>query len=623
VTFTGTGADDDGTIASYAWDFDGDGTYDYTDATEPDPPVQEYGSPGTYNVKFRVEDNLGLTDVDTVAVTVSETPNVPPTADLTTSPGGERGNPPLEVNFDASASTDTDGTIVEYLWDFENNGEFDDWSDGPQATHVYTLPGIHTAAVRVEDNQGARDTATMEISVNIAPVADLEADVTAGDPPFTVNFDASGSTDPDGTVDDYEWDLDSDGIFNETGDEADAQGSDTASFSYTTSGFFLAAVRVTDNEGLQDTATLDIKSRGWALLTLDDSEEAGDNPMCLTVVNGNPAISYERYEISLQYIRSTTPTGSRLEDWGDIVTVAIGDHEYSSLAVVDGNPAISWLDYSDSSLVYARSTTTTGSSASDWSNVVVVDDTYRSGWDSSLAVVDGNPAISYATVDGSYESDLKYARSTTSTGTSADDWTQIVTIDSSGDVGRNTSLAVVDGCPAISYRDSDNTSLKYARATTSTGASAGDWTLILTVDSGGSVGYYNCLVVVDGYPAISYTDDGNSDLKYVRASNASGSAWSTPVIVDSTDLVGWYTWMAVVDGNPAISYHDSTNGTLKYARSETATGGSASDWTEIVTVDDTSADVGEYTSMAYVAGSPAIAYYDYTNDALKYAYLVQ
>jgi hypothetical protein len=456
-------------------------------------------------------------------------------------------------------------------------------------------------------------------------VADLTADVTVGDPPFSVNFDAGGSGDVDGTVDDYEWDLDGDGVFNETGDEADAQGSDTASYTYNAAGYYYAEVRVTDNEGLQDTATLEVKARGWVMFVLDDSEAAGDDLMCLTVVNGNPAISYEQYEISLKYLRASTATGSRQEDWGDPVTIAAGDKEYSSLAVVDGNPAISFRDYDNNGLKYVRSTTSTGSSSSDWSNIVTVD-TANWVYDTSLAVVDGNPAISYESYDEiAGESDLKYARSTSSTGASASDWTQIVTVDSAGDAGAHTSLAVVDGCPAISYRDNGNASLKYARATTSTGASASDWTQIVTVDSSGNVGDYTSLAIVNGNPAISYWDSGNWDLKFARASTATGgsvSDWTQIVTVDSAGEVGVYCDLAIVSGNPAISYHDWTNGSLKYARSETATGGS-SDWTQIVTVDNTSDDVGEYTSLAYVAGSPAIAYYDNTGDALKYAYYVQ
>jgi hypothetical protein len=58
----------------------------------------------------------------------------------------------------------------------------------------------------------------------------------------------------------------------------------------------------------------------------------------------------------------------------------------------------------------------------------------------------------------------------------------------------------------------------------------------------------------------------------MRASGASGTGWSMPVTVDSTGNVGIYTSLASVDGNPAISYHDQTNFVLKYVRANDANG---------------------------------------------------
>ena len=49
-------SDPDGTIASYAWDLDGDGAYDDSTAAE---PSFQYTAAGTYTVRLRVTDNLG------------------------------------------------------------------------------------------------------------------------------------------------------------------------------------------------------------------------------------------------------------------------------------------------------------------------------------------------------------------------------------------------------------------------------------------------------------------------------------------------------------------------------------------------------------------------------------
>ena len=61
VNFTGSSSSDpDGTIASYAWDLDGDGAYD--DSSVQNPPFT-YTTAGTYTVRLQVTDNLGAQDL--------------------------------------------------------------------------------------------------------------------------------------------------------------------------------------------------------------------------------------------------------------------------------------------------------------------------------------------------------------------------------------------------------------------------------------------------------------------------------------------------------------------------------------------------------------------------------
>ena len=513
---------------------------------------------------------------------------------------------------------------------YRDDGTYDRVTVAATTTHTYRSGGQFTAAVRVEDDLGAQDTDTALIDVNQPPAADLVADAPAGDAPHTVNFDASGSTDSDGTIVDYEWDLDGDGVFNETGNEEDAHGEDSATCTYSNPGYYDPKVRVTDDDGATGTDSVAATIHGWALFTVDSAGSVGYSTS-LAVVDGCPAISYcDWSNFDLKYARATTSTGDSAADWSQIVTVdSPGSlvREYgTSLAVVDGCPAISYYDHSNHDLKYARATTSAGSSASDWTQIVTVDSAGTVGLYTSLAVVDGCPAISY---HDATNQDLKYARATTSTGGNASDWTQVITVDSDGSMGHYTSLAVVDGCPAISYRDATNKDLKYARATTSTGGDALEWTQIVTVDSTGDVGRYTSLAVVDGCPAISYClwNSGTAepdDLKYVRATTSTGSSasdWTQIVTVDSTGDVGGYTSLAVINGRPAISYgtwqmYNPVD--LKYARATTSTGSSASDWTQIVTV-DSDGMVGAYTSLAMVDGHPAISYHDDANGNLKYA----
>ena len=247
-------------------------------------------------------------------------------------------------------------------------------------------------------------------------------------------------------------------------------------------------------------------------------------------------------------------------------------------------------------------------SGTSWGPPVTVDGaTSNVGQYTSLAVINGNPAISYHDLSNGA---LKYVRALNASGTS---WgTPPVTLDSTGTAGGYTSLAIVNGTPAISYYDATILDLKYVRALDASGTS---WGTPVTLDSTGQVGAYTSLAVVAGNPAISYYDQTNLDLKYVRALDASGTSWGTPVTLDSTDFVGIYTSLAVVNGNPAISYYDLSNGDLKYVRALDAIGTS---WGVPVTLDSTG-DVGSFTSLAVVNGNPAVSYYDTTSGNLKWA----
>ena len=87
-----------------------------------------------------------------------------------------------------------------------------------------------------------------------------------------------------------------------------------------------------------------------------------------------------------------------------------------------------------------------------------------------------------------------------------------------------------------------------------------------------------------------------------------------PMNPDGPSAVGQYTSGAVINNNPAIAYYDLTNQKLKYVRANDASGQT---WGTPVAV-ATTGSVGQYTSMTVVNGNPAIAYYDATNLDLKY-----
>ena len=336
----------------------------------------------------------------------------------------------------------------------------------------------------------------------------------------------------------------------------------------------------------------------WTLTTVDTPDSSGVTT-ALAIVDGKPVISYTRSDFSnpsLKFARNSAADGSGT--W-TVTTIVAGSGSWPSLAIIGGLPAVG---YYNGDLKFARNTAADGSGS--WT-ITTADAGFESGdlgRHTSHAIVDGRPAISYE--DGN-NGDLKFARNTAADGSGV--WTT-TTIDTGGSlfVGRFTSLAVMaNGNPAISYYDASNADLKFARCSTPDGS--GTWT-ITTVDGVGSVGEYASLAIIGGNPAISYYAGGAAaDLKFARNTQPDGSGTWNIVTVDAAGTVGFYSSLATINGSPAISYYNVTNGHLKFARNSAADGSGA--WTIASVTDGAGTVLGNYTSLAVIDGKPAISYH--------------
>nr|AGF93479.1 secreted protein containing PKD domain protein [uncultured organism] len=237
VNFNATeSTDSDGHITTYEWDL-GDGSTGSGDTL-----THTYKYSGSYKVELTVTDDDGATDSITKTVTLPPS-NETPDASFNYSPAEPTTNE--TVTFDALDSSDPDGSISSYTWDFGDGST----SSGETTTHSFGYAGDYTVELVVEDNDGAKDSTTETISVssspNETPTASFTADPTSGEAPLDVSFEASGSSDPDGSISSYEWDF---------GDGETGSG-ETTTHTFDNAGDYTVELTVTDNDGAEDSAT--------------------------------------------------------------------------------------------------------------------------------------------------------------------------------------------------------------------------------------------------------------------------------------------------------------------------------------------------------------------------------
>jgi len=156
--------------------------------------------------------------------------NAPPAARFTVGCAGS------SCGFDASASSDSDGTITEYSWTFGDGTR----AGGATAEHAYAAPGSYVVELTVIDDDGGwtRDSKVVTIEPppppNAAPTAAFSFSCTA----LSCSFDAGGSSDSDGTIQAYRWSF---------GDSGNGTG-ETVQHSYAQTGTYTVRLTVTDED---------------------------------------------------------------------------------------------------------------------------------------------------------------------------------------------------------------------------------------------------------------------------------------------------------------------------------------------------------------------------------------
>ena len=175
--------------------------------------------------------------VDDVKIIGAGAATEPPAADAGDDQSGDEGD---TFSFDGSGSSNGEGTIVAYAWNFGDGGT----ANGVEATHVYTDNGAFTVTLTVTDDLGATDMDTAVVTVaNVAPTAGTDGPQ-SGDEGSALAFNATVSDPGSSDTHDFSWDF---------GDGGTGSGP-TVSHTYADNGAYTVTVTVTDDDGDSDAA---------------------------------------------------------------------------------------------------------------------------------------------------------------------------------------------------------------------------------------------------------------------------------------------------------------------------------------------------------------------------------
>ena len=169
VTVESFSHDPDGNVTKVEWDFDGDADYDDGDGIETDNLGSfTYTTPGTKTIRLKVTDNDNASTVLAREVTVAPAPpNKLPVVSIAVSP--KRPTVGEQTSFQSFAY-DPDGSVAAQRWDLDGDGDFDEDVTGPTAFTTFTTPGKRVVRLQVRDNEGALQTATVDVDVQPAAV---------------------------------------------------------------------------------------------------------------------------------------------------------------------------------------------------------------------------------------------------------------------------------------------------------------------------------------------------------------------------------------------------------------------------------------------------------------------
>ncbi|MDD2732810.1 MAG: PKD domain-containing protein [Desulfuromonadaceae bacterium] len=270
-----------------------------------------YATPGTYTAILTVTDKDGATGSSTISITVLPA-NQPPQADA----GGDRiiynGD---KIALQGSATDPDNDTISSWAWtvvDYPVGSSYTLYDETSQtAQFIANSSGKYILSLVATDSRGnasAYDYVTVDVAVNLPPVAVATADYSSGTAPLAVCFDGSQSSDPENGSLTYSWNL---GNAGATGTEA------TICHTYLTPGEYTVSLMVTDPLNSSDTELLTI------------TVQAPNNP---PVINPTATPVAGAAPLEVQFAANATDIEGQLLiyswDFGDGATSSVSNPEH-------------------------------------------------------------------------------------------------------------------------------------------------------------------------------------------------------------------------------------------------------------------------------------------------------